>query len=221
MDDRFYNAFLPPTIRIAGRSLKRFTIWHQFLLSAVGSPIYTGAEKFTVKDLLVAAKCCRSKYGKSITLKATLYDIWWGFLYHKLPWLFELHASRLWEWIGIQCSQPKYWRKSHGGGHYSGIDRSPKCLGMACSLMARAGFTREDAWNTPLGEAQWIDAQIAKLEGVGIQFLNDDDLKDEAVDISNLTEEEAFELFNRELPNEKLALASFEHWKNERNKHHA
>lgn len=46
-----------------------------------------------------------------------------------------------------------------------------------------------------LGKAMWMDAQFARLEGVDLRFLDDDDLDDSPIDLSGLTETEAREYF--------------------------
>lgn len=191
------------------------------MLSAIGSPIATGYNKFTVPDLIVAAKCCSARYGERQSLKPTLKDVFWTLVYNKFPDVFKKHSEVLFKWIGIQSSQPKYWRSSSGYSSGSKIDRSPRCLGLACSLMSRAGFTRHDAWNTPVGEAQWIDAQIAKLEGVDLNFLDDEDLVDDPVDFGVMTDEEVLAQFKRDLPTEDMAIRSFEHWKKLKGTNHA
>ena len=215
MDDRFFHAFLPPTLTVAGRDLKRFTLWHHFLLSAIDSPIISG-RSFNVHDLIAAVKCCRSSYGKKVDMTPSLRDCYWEFRYKKNPKLFQLHGVSFFEWMNIQCSPPRFWRTPGKGGSSVKIDNGPRCLAMACSLMHRAGFSREEAWDTPVGEALWIDAQIAKIEGVEINFLDDADLDDTPLSFDEMTEEQVMERFRRDLPSEEIAKKSFEHWKKNR-----
>ena len=217
MDDRFFNAFLPPSVRIAGRRVSRFTLWHQFLLAAIESPISTGVGRFGIPDLLAAVKVCRSSYGEPPSLRPTLLDIAWRVIYCRLPWLFEIHARRLWKWTDLQSSAPLYWRESSGNAptiiHKE--DKAPAVLGIVCSLIARGGLARAEAWDTPSGEARWLDAMIAKNEGAPINFIEERDLKAEPKPLDTMTEEEALAEFRRALP-EPIAMRTFEHWKQQR-----
>lgn len=216
MDDRFFNAFLPPTVRIAGRDLTRFTLWHQFILAAIGSPIMSGEGSFGIPDLVAAVKVCRASYGPAPNMSPTLWDLLWTMRYRRDHALFKRHAKSLFEWVGLQCSPPKYWRAATGQATVcQQVDNAPRCLALVVSLMTRAGMSRAEAWDSPIGEARWIDLMIAKNEVGGIHFLDDADLDDSPISFDTMTDEEALAQFKRDLPAE-IAMNTFEKWKQER-----
>ena len=216
MDDRFFNAFLPPTTKIAGRKLSKFTLWHYFLLSAINSPVIAG-RSFGISDLIAAAKCCTHEYGSDVDMQPTFKDVWWSYKYKKQQSKFKKHGILFYEWMNMQSMGPKFWRSVNNANTTTKkLDNGPKCLAIACSLMHRAGFNCKEAWNTPLGQAQWMDAQMAKLEGVELNFMDESDMQDHIDPFDQMTPEQVLETMRKDLPTEELAMKSFEHWQNNR-----
>jgi hypothetical protein len=78
--------------------------------------------------------------------------------------------------------------------------------------MSRGGMTEQQAWDCNLGRAMWMDAQFAQLNGVDLRFLDDEDLDDSEIDLSTLTDEQAMEKFQRDLP-EELVGSTYEYWR--------
>lgn len=214
MDDRFFNAFLPPTVRVCGRRLTRFTVWHHFILSAIDSPVVAETELFRPADLLLALRACRSTYGRRVSFRPSLADAAWAWRMRRNPALFSREARRFFEWVATQSSPPVLWRENHGGDSVRKVvDSGPQCLALVCSLMSRGGLSKAEAWNMPIGEARWTDAQLAQVEGVPVHFLDDADLDGSRDDLSGLTDEQALEKFRAELPNERLAQQVFDDWR--------
>jgi hypothetical protein len=213
MDDRFFHAFLPPSATICGRRLDRFTLWHHLILSAIGSPINGSSDKISMADLLVAVRVCSLRYGET-SLKPGLRDTVWHFLMRRNRPLFLSQIRHFIEWMNAQCSPPKFYRKS---GSQSatvdhGIDRGSRCLALVCSLMHNAGMSRAEAWECSLGEAMWMDAQLAQIKGLDIRFLDDADLEDEPIDMADLSDAQALAMYQRDLP-PAFVEASFKHWR--------
>jgi hypothetical protein len=212
VDDRFYHSFLPPVAKVCGRKLTAFTLWHHFVLSAVGSPVALGGERVSIVDLLVATRVCGLKYGES-NISPTLRDAWWKRKLERNTNLFRRETERFYEWMSRQCSPPVFFRGgSAAGGTNQKVDRAPRCLGLACSLMTRGGMSERDAWNCTLGKAMWMDAQFAQLHGIDLRFLDGEDLDDSEINLSNLSDEEAMAKFQNDLP-EELVGPTFQHWR--------
>lgn len=57
----------------------------------------------------------------------------------------------------------------------------------------------------------WLDAQFAQLEGIELRFLDDEDLDENPLDLSTLTDDQAMTMFKKDLPPE-LAESTFDHW---------
>ena len=217
MDDTFFNAFLPPTAKIAGKKLSKFTLWHYFLLSAINSPVIAG-RSFGITDLIAAVKCCTHNYGNPVDMSPSLRDVWWSYKYKKQPYKFKQQGLLFYKWINTQSIGPKFWRlPSNVTTTNKKLDNGPRCLAIACSLMNRAGFSCADAWNTSLGQAQWMEAQMAKLEGAEINFMSENDIQEKTNPFDQMTPEQVLETMRKELPTEEMAMKSFEHWKNHRN----
>lgn len=210
MDDRFYHSFLPPTAKVCGRKLETFSLWHHLVLSAIGSPIALGGDSISVADLLIAVRVCRLKYGDT-DLGAGLVDAIWNRKLTKDKARFRKEAEVFYEWMALQSSPPKFYRSGATGGMVKGVESGPRCLGLVCSLMNRGGLSEDDAWNCSLGRAMWMDAQFAQLNGVDLRFLDDDDLDDSEINISDMTDDEAMAKFQRDLP-EELVGPTFDDW---------
>lgn len=193
MDDRFFHAFLPPTVTVCGRELETFSLWHHLVLSAVESPIALGGASVSVVDLLVAVRICATKYGEK-TICPGIRDAMWKRRMIKKPALFRRQTEIFYQWMSLQSSPPVLYR-NNPGGVTGGVESGSRCLALACSMMHRGKLSQTEAWNMNLGKAMWMDAQFARLEGVDLRFLDDDDLDDSPIDLSGLTETEAREYF--------------------------
>jgi len=219
VDDRFYSAFLPPTVRVCGRTLETFSLWHHFVLSAMGSPVAHGGETINAGQLLAAARICALRYGgRSSSLRPRLWDIWWKRRLLRSEARMRAEAGKLYQWIGAHGSGPFYWRKTRGEGGGESPANGPACLALVCSLMMRGGLSRADAWNTSLGEALWLDAQFAQLEGVPLHFVDEAMVGEAPLDLDEMSEADALAMFERDLPAE-LVTASFAAWQDNRNRH--
>ena len=197
-------------VKVCGRDLQTFTLWHHLVLSAINSPIAIGGQFISAADLLVAVRVCQLKYGDA-NIKPGLKDILWKFKLRKNPDKLRKELETFYEWMNRQSSPPKFYRGGNTGGISKGIESGPRCLGLACSLMYRGGIPEEDAWNSNLGRAMWLDAQFAQLEGIELRFLDDEDLDENPLDLSTLTDDQAMTMFKKDLPPE-LAESTFDHW---------
>jgi hypothetical protein len=211
MDDRFFNAFLPPSVSICGRRLERFTLWHQLLLDAVRSPITMERGEITPPDLLAAVAIFRTSYRGRIKNSRLLDGVWlWAMC--RWPDIFQRELRHLYAWMRVQTSHPRYFRTRPGDQTHT-LNSGPQCLSYKAVLMSKGGFSEEEAWNMPLGQSMWEVAQIAAQESGDIHFLDDADLDDAPVDISAMDDEAALAMFRRDMPSEELAMATFEHWR--------
>jgi hypothetical protein len=213
VDDRFYGAFLPPSVRVCGRSLKKFTLWHNFLLSAIESPVAIGGDFLTVPQLLAAVEACTRPFGDHRVRPRPL-DAWRRRRLTRDKDLFRREAETFYAWVAAHCKGPHYFRKSSGGSAYEDSigGAGPQCLSLSVSLMSRANMSKPDAWNTSMGIALWIDFQCAQNEGVPLHYLPESVVNDNPEDVYAMSEESALAMFTRELP-EELVQPSFERWK--------
>jgi hypothetical protein len=211
VDDRFFNAFLPPSVKICGRRLDRFTLWHQLLLAAIDSPILTGTGNVRPADVLAAAAILRARHPHQ-PAKPGIKDAVWHWAMCRWPDVFEREAIRLIDWMRRQSSQPIYYhtRPSESTGRQ--LNSGPQCLSYKVALMSKGGFSESQAWDMPMGQALWEVAQLAAQETGDICFLDEDDVDDAPVDISAMSEEAALAMFRRDLP-ASIVEATFNHWR--------
>lgn len=164
--------------RVLGYRLRPFSLYHQMVLEAIGSPIMGGEKMVTLIDLEIACRVCASGFNEY--QKASRRPGFFG----KARWAIKALVSSLDDEIaafdryftdyvalpethGSQAS-------SKGGKAYSEF---PAPLSVAGCLMASGfeGGSREKIWMTPLGEAHWYCATFLRLEGVDLKLITEHD----------------------------------------------
>jgi hypothetical protein len=213
VDDRFYTAFLPASTRVCGRRLSTFSGWHHFLLSAIDSPFATGQGDITPRDLLVALAILQNRYPQRST-KARWSDGLWIVVLSRYPDLFRAHCERLAMWIKEQASRPDIIHLRDGSTRQDATE-GPRILSLVCSLVYTTRMPMAEAWDMPMGAAMWMDAEMSRMQGARIVYMDDAASSDEPIDMDNMTDEQALALFRTNLPPE-LVEASFEHWQRQR-----
>lgn len=181
------------TVRILGRKLRKFCLWHRFLLTAFGSPFVTG-EKVTLWDLRIAVAVCSLGFPDSNT--------------HK-PWVVPF-LSRLWLVLRAIVSRGK---KTKDGDNVVQADlrkrveafifytkdylqepeytvippdtngvpsrpetprgRAPEVMEHVADLIVFTGWDDKKIWNLPLGYANWLRAMALKHKGADVSFVTE------------------------------------------------
>ncbi len=208
MDDRFYAAFLPPRVRVCGVELKRFTLWHQFLLSAMQSPFVSGCN-IAASDLITAIMLCRQRKRRTKISYSAMGHIWqWRM--RRSPRLLRTETRKFVQWLKENSVEPYCWMESKSGTRPP--PNGPGCLKLVSALVWRAKISPDDAWDMPVSEALWLDAGIVQSESGSLHILPEAMAHGESFDVSALTDAEAMAIFARDLPPEMVA-PSFDHWK--------
>lgn len=164
--------------RVLGHNLRPFSLYHQMILEAIGSPIMGGEKTVTLIDLEIACRICSSDY--NCYQKASRRVGFFG----KIKWAIKALTSSLEEEIAAfdqYFSDYVALPESHGGQGPSKNGKAyaefPAPLSVAGCLMASnfEGGNRKAIWMTPLGEAHWYCATFLRLEGVDLKLITDHD----------------------------------------------
>lgn len=170
MDKRFLKAFLTPSrTRLLGRLLFPWCLKHRIQLTAIGSPILTGAE-VTPADCMVFAKVCSEE---PLSKGPTWLDR------HRVRKMTEepAHLAACVAAIADHIRQdawPKYWdapRTEGGEPRHNGI---PWTLGILANLV-RNGVSVEEAMHLPESQAAWLSTAFAVQSGAKVEVLTTDD----------------------------------------------
>jgi hypothetical protein len=163
--------------RVLGYRLRPFSLYHQMILEAIGSPIMGGEKMVTLIDLEIACRVCASGFNEYE--KAGRREGFWG----KLRWSIKALTSSLEDEIAafdryftdfVALPETHNSPSSTNGKAYTEF---PAPLSVAGCLMASGfeGGSRERIWMTPLGEAHWYCATFLRLEGVDLKLITDHD----------------------------------------------
>ncbi len=165
--------------RVLGRKLRPFSLYHQLILEAIGSPVMSADRPVTLIDLEIASRVCASDYGGYRS--AGRRSGWLG----KLWWLARaLRADTQKEMLAMDryfkdyTSVPDRWEN---GGEVKGSGKAysefPAPLSVVGCLMAN-GFQAGDekkVWMTPLGAAHWYCATFLRMDGADLKLMTEHD----------------------------------------------
>jgi len=164
--------------KVLGYHLKPFSLYHQFILEAVASPVMGGKSKITIFDLEIACRICASDYNtyQKVSKRPNFFQkmIWiLRALWYSLPKELKKFDAYFEDYVSLP---ERYEGKtaSKDGKVYSDF---PAPLSVAGCLMAN-GFEagrRKEIWMTPLGEAHWYCATFLRMEGVDLKLITEHD----------------------------------------------
>jgi len=197
-----------PEVRVCGKWLKRYTLWHHLLLKAFQSPFLSEDpdERITPADVLVAVSICKTGWPHRPRFRATPRSLLWeGFL--LFPSTFRKSAEALHSWVSFHSEGPSFWRDTSktGGGL-----TAPEIYSLVYGLTSKAGLSELDAWSKSPGQAEAILATVAEMEGAEIHFCDPQELE-EAAPIQPADRAEIEALARRDL-GEQRAAAFMENW---------
>lgn len=169
MDARYINATMVggSKQRVAGYRLLPFCLRHRVLLEAIDSPFLKPLDTvITAEDVILAAKVL-STYDKMVlTDKLGLQDRLYIKALEMGNRLKSIYAGYIFGHINNGCSYPKTW-KQEGRKH----EKIPWVLSCVANNV-RNGFTLEEAWTMPEGEAVWFNICHAIYNGSEIEVIS-------------------------------------------------
>ena len=183
MDDGFYQAFLSGDSKIAGRKLKPFSLWHQFLLSALESPVVGDLDRIKTEDILISIRICQTDFPNSPIVKLTILDAIRLFFINRKPERVADIALKFGNYLKENTSSPEFWERTDGD--YKPFT-APACLS-SVGLLISKGFSEEEAWNMPIGKSKWYEATFSERSGGDLKFCYEGDKENT---LENMTKEE-------------------------------
>jgi hypothetical protein len=172
MDARYINATMVggSKKRVAGYRLLPFCLRHRVLLEAIDSPFLKPLDRvITAEDVVLAAKVL-STYDKNV-LNEEL-----GFRDRLRIKALEMgnrlksvYAGYIYGHIVNGCSYPKTWKQE-------GIKNEKIPWVLSCvANNVRNGFSLEEAWTMPEGEAVWFSICHAIYNGSSVEVMSTDE----------------------------------------------
>jgi hypothetical protein len=166
LDESFAEAWLNNDHKVLGFRLLPFSLWHKFLLTVTGSRALTG-DQLSMFDVVGFCKVCTNRY-PSAKYKFTKLD--------QLRILLTRNkknvSERVESYIKDYCAFPEFWEKKQGEGKATGGPPDP--LGSVVSLLAM-GFSVNEAWDMPLGMAQYYTSAYMQQQGADIEFITSEE----------------------------------------------
>jgi hypothetical protein len=166
IDESFAEAWLNSTHRVFGWELRPFSIWHKLILNACGSPVLSGASDINISHIYQAAIVCRLGYPDQPKSHGKLGD-WIKFLRVPLSRP-RKEADSFLAYLNDYLSNPEFWEDRDGGGKKKG--GPPDELSLVTSLML-LGFSEKEAWDMPIGKANWYSASYSAWKGGNLDFI--------------------------------------------------
>jgi hypothetical protein len=164
--------------RVLGYRLRPFSLYHQFLLESIGSPIITGKAQITVIDLEIACRICASGYNEYRRASARP-GFWQKVAFAKKVLMTDLpkEIAKFDRYFADYVALPERHGSAAPSKNGKVYQEFPSPLSIAGLLMVKGfeGGCREKIWMTPLGEAHWYCATFLRLEGVDLKLITDHD----------------------------------------------
>jgi hypothetical protein len=172
MDARFINATMVggSKKRVAGYRLLPFCLRHRVLLEAIDSPFLKPLDRIiTAEDVILAAKVL-STYDKNVLNEELgLSDRLRIKALEMGNRLKSLYAGYIYGHIVNGCSYPKTWKQE-------GIKQEKIPWVLSCvANNVRNGFSLEEAWTMPEGEAVWFSICHAIYNGSSVEVMSTDE----------------------------------------------
>jgi hypothetical protein len=172
MDARYINATMVggSKKRVAGYRLLPFCLRHRVLLEAIDSPFLKPLDRvITAEDVILAAKVL-STYDKNVLNEELgLSDRLRIKALEMGNRLKSLYAGYIYGHIVNGCSYPKTWKQE-------GIKNEKIPWVLSCvANNVRNGFSLEEAWTMPEGEAVWFSICHAIYNGSSVEVMSTDE----------------------------------------------
>jgi len=151
---------------VLGVRLRPLTLGHWLWLEALENPVVGGGAS-SLLDLTQAVAVCSVPFPK--VARAVRRRSWWRRLWFAVGWTFrwklEVEAAKFTAYWRDCFPQPDLW--SEDEGVEPGL---PGAFRLVARLMAR-GMSREQAWEMPAGEAQFLTLVWAEEAGAEIKWV--------------------------------------------------
>tara|TARA_S200002703_G_scaffold27663_2_gene23655 strand:- start:4512 stop:5105 length:594 start_codon:yes stop_codon:yes gene_type:complete len=164
IDSKFAQALISRKYKVLDRTLKPFSLWHYSALAAIENswtfgdfnPFQTQEE--ALAELYQAVNICANGFDPELT--ALDYDLENKERQTRLGFHFVnfVEEAKLFKtYIKDHSAAPEFWEKKGSTGQDTGMPAVGQLLG----ILFQCGFSEKEAWEMPMGRAQFYAAFIA------------------------------------------------------------
>lgn len=182
IDEKFAGAFVDNETRhkILGVKLRRFSVWHLFLLQVLDSPFIQKGD-VTLHDLKNALSIC-TKHKRGCRIKRSLFPLGVGtpkgFLV-RLGILISEDGLRqkieqFIDYVGDYLSKPEYDIIPQGGSSSRSANPPPAIIALVYEAAQGANCKVAEAWDMPIGEAYVAQSMFYRRVGLLVDFMDED-----------------------------------------------
>lgn len=201
----FERALFPPTAKVLGVHLPRFTLWHLAALRAINSPFVLDdpSAEITIHALHLAVRVCEQPSGIEPNLKLRLRDrikrLWYDCRTKAGERRFVEQAALFMAWMRSHGVTPEMW---DGPSETESRPISAPPILYRVSQLVAIGIPYESAWAMSPGFAAWYLAAHDERTTPGVRFwtAEDERIATEMREQPDLTDAEQVETARRELP---------------------
>jgi len=163
MDTLAAEAFLNTRHVILGRVMRPLSLGHSFALETFSSPFYAG-DRASEAELRMAVWLC-SRPALALPETGSLAFRWWSFRTARWSWQKALVQWR--DYVDDYLAPPQLWHAVPKAGEEPvEPSRIPPAIKTVVRLM-RLGMSAAEAWNTPVGVANWYETAAWEVETGG------------------------------------------------------
>lgn len=181
--------------KVLWKRLRKFCLWHRLLLRTIGSPLVTHEGSVSLFDIATAVGICRLKFGDCrirrprammMVVKAQMI---FGAIFKKpkdgmnpIQMALKPHLEAFVEYAGDYLKEPVFSivrptssnNRPTRSSVIPSLHPAPMELEIVTSLMS-LGIGWEEAWNLPIGQAQWLRPMSMRRDGKLIDFADQDE----------------------------------------------
>ncbi len=135
------------------------------------SPFLSGKEP-SFEDLIIALRVCSTKSWVNLSKISLIDKIKISRIKYDL--VYQINAFKDFQtYFSESASAPKLWSSSSDGNiSVTNNEKIPNTIVMVILMMAKLGFTEDEAWNMPLGKVAWYSTAFSFIEGGDISTIS-------------------------------------------------
>lgn len=164
IDSKFAKALISRNYRVLDRNLKPFSLWHYSALCAVDNswafgdfnPFQTAEE--ALAELYQAVNICAGGFDPELKALDIDYEDKQRQVRMGAHYVDYINQAKLFKtYIKDHSAAPEFWEKKGN----SGTDTGMPAVGQLLGILFQCGFSEKEAWEMPMGRAQFYAAFVA------------------------------------------------------------
>lgn len=161
--------------RFFGVRLRRFSLWHLFLLQSIDSP-FVRLGDVGLFDLLTAVGICRLRFDDSLIRRPRMGLPGWWKLARKDG--LRREVMRFLAYTGDYFQKPEYCihtREVPGVAKPPPRTSAPELIMLAADVMGWCRGSERWVWELPPGRAYWYRSMAQRASGADVDFMDDEE----------------------------------------------